>query len=109
VYQLYGVPFFIWNSSQFGQPLPQIAIDWEDSSADAYFFLQCAPADRRKPEMTPAWHSDRLVFIFLVRHEVVSITVKNGAGRDFTRCSTSGFLPAHASLGMTGYEAAGTR
>jgi hypothetical protein len=47
VYQLYGVPFFIWNSSQFGQPLPQLAIDWEDSSADAHFFLERAPADRR--------------------------------------------------------------
>jgi hypothetical protein len=34
---------FIWNSSQFGQPLPQLAIDWEDSSADAHFFLESTP------------------------------------------------------------------
>jgi hypothetical protein len=36
--------FFIWNSSQVGQPLPQLAIDWEDSSADAHFFLERTPA-----------------------------------------------------------------
>src|SRR5262249_5250342 len=38
---------FILNSSQFGQPLPQLAIDWEDSSADAHFFLERTPAHRR--------------------------------------------------------------
>ena len=37
---------FIWNSSQFGRPLPQLAIDWEDSSADAHFFLERMPAHR---------------------------------------------------------------
>jgi len=31
------------------QPLPQLAIDWEDSSADASFFLERAPAHRRPP------------------------------------------------------------
>ena len=45
---------------------------------------------------------------YLVRHEVVPITVKSGTGRDFTRCSTSGFLPAHAPSVMMGCEAAGT-
>jgi IS6 family transposase len=45
---------------------------------------------------------------YLVRHEVVPITVKSGTGRDFSRCSTSGFLPAHAPSVMTGCEAAGT-
>jgi hypothetical protein len=43
-----------------------------------------------------------------VRHEVASITVKRGARRDFTRCSTSGFLPARAALETTPCEAAGT-
>src|SRR5262249_37486901 len=36
-----------YNSSQFGQPLPQLAIDWEDSSVDAHFFLERTPARRR--------------------------------------------------------------
>src|ERR1700741_320661 len=42
---------FIWNSSQFGQPLPQLAIDWEDSSADAHFFLESTPAYRRNTQI----------------------------------------------------------
>ncbi len=45
---------------------------------------------------------------YFVRHEVVPITVKGGAYRNFTRCSTSGFLPAHAPSVMMGCEAAGT-
>src|SRR5215813_11259423 len=45
---------FIWNSSQFGQPLPQLAIDWEDSSADAHFFLERTPAHRRNTKPTPS-------------------------------------------------------
>src|SRR5215813_1640421 len=46
--------FFIWNSSQFGQPLPQLAIDWGDSSADAHFFLERTPAHRRNTNVTAA-------------------------------------------------------
>src|SRR4030095_13893272 len=42
---------FIWNSSQFGQPLPQLAIDWEDSSADAHFFLERTPGRRRNTDI----------------------------------------------------------
>src|SRR5215813_6819856 len=37
---------FIWDDKYFDQPLPQLAIDWEDSSADAYFFLERTPAHR---------------------------------------------------------------
>jgi hypothetical protein len=45
---------------------------------------------------------------YFVRHEVVPITVKGGAYRNFTRCSASGFLPAHALPVMAGCEAAET-
>jgi len=38
---------FIWNDKYFDQPLPHLAIDWEDSSADAHFFLERTPANRR--------------------------------------------------------------
>jgi len=38
---------FIWNDKYFDQPLPQLAIDWEDSSVDAHFFLERTPAHRR--------------------------------------------------------------
>jgi hypothetical protein len=38
---------FNWNSSQFDQPLPQLAIDWEDSSADAHFFLERTPGKNK--------------------------------------------------------------
>src|SRR5262249_60503746 len=31
----------------FGQALPQLAIDWDDSLARAHFFLQCAPDHQR--------------------------------------------------------------
>src|SRR5262245_9908489 len=37
----------IWDDKYFDQPLPQLAIDWEDSSADAHFFLERTPARRR--------------------------------------------------------------
>src|SRR5262245_36580458 len=37
---------FIWNDKYFGQPLPQIAIDREDSSAARAFF-STSPAHRR--------------------------------------------------------------
>jgi hypothetical protein len=51
VYRLWSVAhLFIWNSSQFSQPLPQLAIDWEDSSADAHFFLERTPARRMNTE-----------------------------------------------------------
>jgi hypothetical protein len=38
---------FIWNDKYFDQPLPQLAINWESSSAHSYFFLERTPAHRR--------------------------------------------------------------
>jgi pimeloyl-ACP methyl ester carboxylesterase len=38
---------FSWNDGQFGQPLPQLAIDCEESSAHSHFFLERTPARRR--------------------------------------------------------------
>src|SRR5262245_58530043 len=38
---------FIWDDKYFDQPLPQLAIDWEDSPAHAHFFLERTPARRR--------------------------------------------------------------
>jgi hypothetical protein len=38
---------FSWNDGQFGQPLPQLAIDCEESSANSHFFLERTP-DRRR-------------------------------------------------------------
>src|SRR5215831_4510506 len=34
-------------SVTFGQALPQLSIDWDDSLARAYFFLQCTPDHQR--------------------------------------------------------------
>ena len=50
----------------------------------------------------------RHICYLCARHEVVSTTVKSGARRDFTHCSTSGFLPARAALATTRCEAAET-
>src|SRR5215813_15403163 len=41
---------FIWNDKYFDQPLPQLEIDWESSSAHSYFFLERTPARRRNTE-----------------------------------------------------------
>src|SRR5262249_20114591 len=35
---LSGARPFSWNYSQFGQPLPQLAADWEEPSAFSHFF-----------------------------------------------------------------------
>src|SRR5262245_55802856 len=45
---------FIWDDKYFDQPLPQLAIDWEDSSADAHFFLERTPARRRNTKNMPS-------------------------------------------------------
>src|SRR5262245_21539561 len=45
---------FIWNDSQFGQPLAQLAIDWEESWAHSHFFLQRTPAHQRNT-LNPRW------------------------------------------------------
>src|SRR5262245_3065211 len=42
---------FIWNDSQFGQPLAQLAIDWEESWAHSHFFLQRTPAHQRNTNL----------------------------------------------------------
>jgi hypothetical protein len=48
-----SVPYlFIWNDKYFGQPLPQIAIDREDSSAARAFF-STSPAHRRDTILQP--------------------------------------------------------
>jgi hypothetical protein len=44
---------FSWNDGQFGQPLPQLAIDWEESSAHSHFFLERTPARRRNTLILP--------------------------------------------------------
>jgi hypothetical protein len=81
VYQLYGVPFFIWNSSQFGQPLPQLAIDWEDSSADSHFFLERTPAGRRNTKIVEAVEEvDDAVAIFARVGE--GVVVRNRAFKE---------------------------
>src|SRR5262245_2712968 len=50
---------FIWNDKYFGKPLPQLAIDWEDSSADAHFFLERTPARRRNTINSSNWSPTR--------------------------------------------------
>jgi len=44
---LLGAHLFIWSGAQFSQSLPQLAIDWEVSSAKAHFFLVRTRAHRR--------------------------------------------------------------
>src|SRR5262245_27607487 len=50
---------FIWDDKYFDQPLPQLAIDWEDSSADAHFFLERTPARRRNTLQTSPQRDQR--------------------------------------------------
>jgi hypothetical protein len=54
---------FIWNDKYFDQPLPQLAIDWESSSAHSYFFLERTLASRRNTiistEATHTWVASR--------------------------------------------------
>src|SRR5262249_46471666 len=45
---------FSWNDSQYGQPLPQLALYWEESSADAHFFLEHTLAHRRNTFKLPS-------------------------------------------------------
>jgi hypothetical protein len=44
-----GRSLFIWNNKYFDQPLPQLAIDWESSSANSHSFSNA----RRLTEGTP--------------------------------------------------------
>ena len=48
---LLGAHLFIWSGTQFSQSLPQLAIDWEVSSAKAHFFLVRTRAHRRNTKI----------------------------------------------------------
>ena len=82
---------------------------WRRSTLKERFEFKASAAGCRREQVNPAYTSQTCPECgYLVRHEVVLITVKSGTDRDFTRCSTSGFLPAHASPVMAGCEAAET-
>jgi len=53
---------FIWDDKYFGQSLPQLAIDWEDSSAHSQLFPERTPANRGNTHVKTVRQNLSMVF-----------------------------------------------